>query len=379
MRWSVGAFIVLGLSLAYTLHAIPISEDWELILPAREPLYFNESLFFGLPPTGALLGVEYSGLELVGGLESKLGLNLEAGYIRRHYYRSADGAQIELPYNRDDIAYNLLHTGWELRIAQGLLWNEQIEENLLELFVALRGRYDHHFDNGSPLFSSGVADRDSILYHSLFAGLELENRMRVAGGAPNGFRAEISAEWAPQLPIQQPSAATDFLRLNGSATFYVPLVESSQQSNPPGLSIYVANELELDWVSGGAHPLAIRGSLGGRTPRIGLGSAVRGYAAGTRDTELKLANNLELRISAPPFPDSQLTPIMLFFLDAGFGFGLHGSPAADNGELLISIGGELHLSIFDELAPGIGIAIPLIGRRHDGELASLLVGLALHI
>jgi hypothetical protein len=90
-------------------------------------------------------------------------------------------------------------------------------------------------------------------------------------------------------------------------------------------------------------PLNVRETFGGRSPRKGLGYAVRGLEDCRYDSPFKAVANCDARLSLPAIADPGLIPGLLWFIDAGYYNFMDVSVSG----FVFSTGGGISLSLFD--------------------------------
>lgn len=294
--------------------------------------------------------VGYGGLDLSPPMNTVLSLSLLGVYDTYGYFRAPDGHPYEggLPgYDDATAPYACrLTVRSALEIDQGLLWNERDRSNALEAFLAYKFRYEmNRKDAGTSqlLFDSSLPDRDQILQNSLLLGLEWKdidhgNAHRVLSGTG----AEASVEWGPQWFFNGIGKA-DFVRFNLSTRAFLPIFDIDQESTLNKLSAYMGFFFSFDYVTGTSLPLNVRETFGGRSPRKGLGYAVRGLEDCRYDSPFKAVANCDLRLNLPAIADPGIIPGLLWFLDGGY-YNLVDFPVSG---FVFSTGGGISLSLFD--------------------------------
>ena len=188
--------------------------------------------------------------------------------------------------------------------------------------------YDAHLDQGSLIAAAPVGydfpDQDGIFQNSLLVGGAYQGVVRNVHTVKSGIEAEASAEWGPFAP-------SDFLRLNATARFFLPIWDAAPDRDRNLFSVYAGDFVSVDLVIGDAVPLNIRQSFGGQSPRTGLGGAVRGVDSGSLDGYFKAVNNLEVRVVGPALFLPAIVPGLVAYVDAGL-FGSAGSPVPKPGD-----------------------------------------------
>jgi hypothetical protein len=214
------------------------------------------------------------------------------------------------------------------------------------------------------VLASAFPDRDQLLQNSLFAGLEWRdvdrrNRHRVLSGTA----AELSAEWGPEFLANGLVGRADFLRLNLTARAFLPLFDLDAGASLNTLSAYACFFTAIDFATGESLPLNVREFIGGRSPRKGLGYAVRGLEDSRFDAPFKAVANAEIRFNLPAVFDPALLPGVLLFFDAGY---YHFVTRPENG-FVFSTGGGFYISILDALNLTFTTQLLLNATRVTGE------------
>jgi len=347
------------------------TEDSQAAPPADKQLWYIK-----LQPQmiGINAQIGYKGLPLFSQVDTIYWLLIGAAYQNVNFFRTADGelltqeniGNLDL---YDDIAFERLHFNWGLGISQGILKDEQRNKNILELFTFYRARFDNTWtkNNDSLLLTqvSPLPDTDGILQNSLLCGLMLnlvdynrENKMK------SGIYAEASLEWGPEFFFNSVVGKSDFLRLNLTFKSFIPLLNFPEMSSSCLVSIYLANCMVIDYLTGSYIPINTRQSTGGVNPRIGLGGkGIRGLEKGRFDAELKLIDNLELRIIFPSLIHPAFTPGIFMFLDSGY---YYFQEYEDQG-FVFSSGAGMFFIIMDKLQLTYYISYLLTETRLDGS------------
>jgi hypothetical protein len=313
----------------------------------------------------------YKGLNLSPFTDTILSLSLLGVYDTYGYFRTP----LDLPYDGTLPGYDsatapfvsrlTVRSGLEL--AQGLLWNERDQHNKLEFFLAYKLRYEKNMEDAGTsqlLFDSNLPDRDRILQNSVFIGLEWKDiDRRNPHRLLSGVGAETSMEWGPEGFFNNYIGEADYARFNLSTRAFLPLFDIDQGSTLNTLSAYMGFFLALDYATGNSIPLNIRETFGGRSPRKGLGYAVRGLEDCRFDTPFKAAANWEVRLNLPAIADPGLIPGLLYFIDGGY-YNFISFP--DSG-FIFSTGGGIFLSLFDVFNLTLTTQFLLNKTRVTGE------------
>lgn len=308
---------------------------------------------------GADLGIGYTGLELLEGRDTTIWLWAGGGWEQMPFYRTADGTMageyLDLatgtvspmptfvpPLDADDDPfYQRAEAKWQLGIVQGIVAAPEDRPDLVVGFLYYRGRWGAHLEQGRLIADTPTydfPDQDGILQHSLLAGAAYQGVVKNAHTVKSGIAAEASVEWGPFNPA-------DFLRLNASARFFLPLYDAAPERDRNLFSVYAGDFVAVDWITGDAVPLNIRQSFGGQSPRTGLGGAVRGVDSGSLDGYFKVVNNLEVRLIGPALFTPGIVPGLVVYLDAGC-FGSAGSPGPAAGGFVASTGAGVFVDLF---------------------------------
>jgi hypothetical protein len=315
----------------------------------------NGALLGFLPvPTGADLGVR---VPLAPGL--LFSLRVAGGYEDRMILRNdSDGAPIAEPTALGKTWFN-----WpNLQLDTGLLYrpgdNRDAKTPGLELFLLARGRYE----NNSSGFSTAVfSDAGGLATVSFLAGAGIDAVKTDAARVKRGFAGELSVEYAPSLLTF--SGGADFHRASGYLEGYLPLASNGEAGNK-AVSLYAAGYLTADYAGGSNIPLHVLTSFGGRLPRNGLGSSIRGYQAWGYEASTKAEASLELRAVGPAFfGQPWLRPIAYVFGDAGYYGGLYKAPAPFSGAdgIILSTGAGFAVDLLDFAYVGLraGFRLPV--------------------
>jgi hypothetical protein len=319
---------------------------------------------------GAILS--YHGLSIFPGVDTTLRFNAGCvydlfgyGYFRTPQDRPYEGG---LPGYDGATSPHLVRLVARsgLEVDQGLLWNERDQENALEAFLAYELRYEKNIKDSSTrqlVFDSDLPDRDQILQSSILAGVEWKD---VDAKRPHhmisGLDAETSLEWGPSALFNSEIGDADFLRWNLSARAFMPLFDAAPSSVMNVFSVYLGAFVSMDYAFGGYVPLNVRESFGGRSPRKGLGYAVRGLEDCRYDTPLKAVSNLELRANLPAVFDPRIIPGLLVCLDIGY-YNFINPPIEG---FVASTGGGVFLSLFDFLDLTLTTHFLLNARKVTG-------------
>ncbi len=358
-----------------------------LLAFAATPLVADDlPLTFDVGPRiwGADLGIGYTGLELLDGRDTTLWLWAGGGWEQMPYYRMADstlvaeyldlgtGAVVDLPVAIDaenDPFYQRAEGKWQLGMVQGLVAGEGAAPDLVVAFLYYRGRYDAHLDQGLLMADNLLADlpdRDGIFQNSVLVGAAYEGVVKNDHTVKSGVRAEASVEWGPSFFISATGGESSFLRLNATARAFLPIWDAAPDRDRNLFSVYAGDFAAVDWVTGDQVPLNVRQSFGGRSPRTGLGGAVRGVDSGSLDANFKMVNNLEVRVLGPALFLPDIVPGLVAYVDAGC-FGLVGEPAPAAWGFVASTGAGLFVDFFGFAQITGYLHYRLVGENADGS------------
>jgi hypothetical protein len=338
---------------------------------------------------GADLGVGYRGLAFLPDVQTTLWVYAGGGYEGEHYYRDQNGAllspgQIGLgggPLANADPTFNRIEGAWRLGIEQGFAWNPRTSTNLLEAFFFYRGRYDLNLAASGALLTmpalSGLPDRDSSILNTLQLGVGYDDMLTSTHRVRNGTSGEITAEWGPPWLLNTIQGESDFVRFNGTFTWFFPLYDAAPEERLNLFSVYFGEYFSADYavgLNGIPVPLSIRQTFGGRIQNPGLGAQVRGVDKAAYDTNLKAVNNLEVRANllSIPMPDflagivPYVVPGVLAYFDCGFydQVGEQGISSPSPG-FVASTGAGVFVEV-----PGIGSLLAYVEYRLDRDNAA---------
>lgn len=350
------------------------------VAAADLPLVFDASpRIWGLD-----LGVGYTGRKLLEGRQTTLWAWAGGGWEKMPFYRQGDstlvaeyldlasGAVVDLPVAIDaatDPFFQRAEAKWQLGIEQGLVAAPEEElPDLLVAFLYYRGRYDAHLDQGVLLSGTDLAalpDRDGIFQNSVLAGLAWQGVTKDAHTVRSGFAAEASLEWGPSSFIAT-GGTEDFLRLNATARGFLPIWDAAPEGDRNLFSVYAGDFVSVDWVTGESVPLNVRQSFGGRSPRTGLGGAVRGVDSGSLDANFKAVNNLEVRVLGPAIVLPNIVPGLVAYVDAGL-FGTVGEPFAADWGFVASSGAGVFVDVFGFAQLTAYLHYRLVGENANGS------------
>ena len=314
----------------------------------RSPLVFD----VGLRLWGLDLGVGYRGLALLDGVDTTFWVYGGGAYEKMTYFRQSEvliqgeyaGAAADTEFYRAD-------ANWQLGIVQGLTWNDRIKANGLEAMLFYRGRWNTNLlEAGDLITGSGVTGEQELLQNTVFAGISWNDVLvDKAHKGKGGIAAEASVDWGPGFFFNDMGGPSNFVRLNATARGFLPLYDAEPGRRGNLFSMYLAEFAAADYaigLDGDPVPYIIRRTFGGMKPRTGLGNAVRGVDSGSLDVNLKIVNNLELRMNLPAIVLPDLVPGVVVHWDAGY-FAQVGEAAGAASGFVSTIGAGLYINLFD--------------------------------
>ena len=319
--------------------------------------------FYG---AGVLLG--YKGFNFIEGRDTIIWGGVGAFWKNTPFYRdfnddlltSGNTTGMDLD---EDLYFYRLNTSWTVGITQGILWNNNIKANLLDVSLFYRGRFDYHFENDEKdqvLFNQliNLPDIESIQQNTFITGLSLNNTYK-SDNVIRGFYSEASVEWGPSFM----NKIADFVRLNFGFKGFITIVDIPTKTER-NFSIYLGNYFVVDWIAGDTIPLNIRQSIGGfGNQRYGLGGTVRAVDKTRYDSNLKIANCFDIRINLPiPMPLDIVPGVILYFDSAYYNL----MEGTDNG-FLFSTGCGITFNLLDILQLTGYTGFYLNGENVDGK------------
>lgn len=334
----VGLVLLLCLGAAISFGQASGSEPIEVEIGLAGFDLFRLELYAGL-----------KGFELVPGAPSRALLYFGGGRIGDTYYRDAEDQLLPVPLEDGTVAkFNKWNAALRLGLDIGLVYDDQLRRNSLYGQIFVKSFFDSYIENdGIPaaIGQANLADRAGAWESALFGGLVWDTVVfNPKLQSKSGAAARLSAEWAPGLAFNQLFGNAAYVRLNGGASVFLPLVETESYG------LYLADLLTLDALFGdpASIPGFARRTAGGFDRRPAPGGLVRGIEAGRYDTYLKFINNTDLRLNFMPLfapasspEDSVVVPELFLFFDAGLVDNLDWKP----GRWLASTGGGVILNL----------------------------------
>lgn len=289
---------------------------------------------FDLDPRiiGANLDINFGFLSNYTGSWTQLHTRVGAAWEKEEYHRNSDGslyfAESEADIDRTQNYRIEANTG--IGILQGIGWNTYGNRPDLILYIYVHSSYDYHIQDESLdqlVFESGFPDSKSSLTNSIRAGL-YQNTIRKQDRVSRGFFREVAIEYGPRWLGNTLIGNAEYLRLHGRYSIHQPLFASG---------LYLVNSVFADilWAADkndAEVPLNQRARFGGFKGRRGLGGTIRGFGSGRFDSDIKLANGLDIRYSFPKIQPLQSRISLIGYWDTGYYRGLRGMPVAEESE-----------------------------------------------
>lgn len=307
------------------------------------------------------------------------------------YYRTPD---FEI-YNgstgdpADITSFNEWGALWGIGLAQGLLPRVEAGRDLLRLEAWYRATYEQHLlneDADALIARSNLPDAEALLLNRLFLGLIYDATVENATTKQtDGVEAEASVETAPGFLGNRVVGDSRFLRMNVTGRYYRPLldgVDGGPVAPSVGIAVFVAADQLVTLSSDHTTiPADTRQSIGGLSPRTGLGGAVRGIDSGRYDANTKIVANLEARTFFHNLLPFNVTPGIVAYLDAGYYLNPAGAPSTSTSYsgFLAAAGAGVSINALD-LATLVGYTgYNLTGTNVDGSSwKPFFLGFGLH-
>ncbi len=344
-------------------------------------------LWWGAVPTGADVSLTYKGFNIIEGVYTKLFFKLGGGYEEKTLYRNVDGTPYTGSSDNREIKYRSPNVQWETAFIQGILPNPELGDNLLESFIFYRGRYDYNYyldtETVTPFIfdqNSLFTDQSGLFANSFMAGLSYNNKTSSKHQTINGVYAEISAEWGPLWLGNNIFGNTDYFRINSQAKGFLTVFDLNPEREKNIFSVYLGDYISADYASGSSIPIYVMQSFGGRKLRKGLGGAVRGFEKRGWDTNIKVMNNLELRINCPAVYFASCIPTLFVYFDSGYYYSYShtNEPYNTEGGFLCSIGSGIAINVFGVEHLRLSFDFPVYGERLDGNSYYMDIAFGLH-
>ncbi len=278
---------------------------------------------------------------------------------------------------------------WGIGFSQGLLPREEAGRDLLRLETWYRATYERHLlaDDADVLIAqSGLPDAEAILLNRLFLGLIYDTTVESGTTKQiDGVEAEASVEAAPRFLANSVVGDSHFLRVNATGRYYRTLLDGvggAAMAPSVGMAAFAAADqlftLSEDHTT---IPADTRQSIGGLSPRTGLGGAVRAVDSGRYDANTKVVANLEVRTFFHNLLPFNVTPGIVAYIDGGYYGDPAGAPAtsATYSGFLASAGAGISINAFD-IATLVGYTgYNLTGTNVDGSSwMPFFLGFGLH-
>ncbi|MGA2477768.1 MAG: BamA/TamA family outer membrane protein [Spirochaetia bacterium] len=336
---------------------------------------------------GVDVGIGYRGLALLPTADTTIWAYLGGVYEWMSYYRDSAGNLIApgslAATGSPDPGYTRIEGSWRLGIDQGFAWNPRTKRNLVEAFAFYRGRVDaNQINAGELLYASSLPDRTGILLNMIQVGAAYDNVLTDAHHkGRDGVSAEVSAEWGPRFFFNTLFGDSDYLRFNGSFTWFLPLFDAAPDRPVNLFNVYLAEYLSVDYAVGltAPVPLVVRQTFGGRNQLDGLGGQVRGVDSDSLDTNLKAVNNLEIRLNLQPIVLPDIVPGLVAFWDSGFydQVGEAGISSPGSG-FVASVGAGAYLDFLDLGTGAVYVTYRLDNVNASGNRLGFMLEFGLH-
>lgn len=315
----------------------------------------------GIVPSGLDLSLTYGDLGVLEGGDAFLYLKAGGGYENASLVRdplTGDPSSLVGGYE-----YDMLDFQWELAFVQGLSRRDD-GDNLLEVFLFYRGRYDDYLNELSTVV---FPDAGTLFGTSVMAGVSYDSRVLDRHRSRSGVYAEATAEWGPGFL----NAVTDFWRVSAQARGFLPVYDTPTDGGNL-FNVYLAGFAGIDYAGGDQVPIYVNQSFGGRDLRDSLGNVVRGYGWNKYDTSLKAVANAEVRLVGPAIVLDSVVPYLFAFGDVGYYAGFPDATVkADASGVLASVGGGVALDLVGFAQAGIIAGVRLVeddvGYTYDPE------------
>lgn len=299
----------------------------------------------------------------------------DSGYYRDINDKYSDNSDLNHKYTD-------LRTLWGLGFEQGILKRPNMNKNLLAAHFNYRGLREWNFnkdDQNSVLFDSNRPDKDGIFLNTFIASLIYDDTVfNNISGEKKGPYIELSYEAGPAWFFNQAIGNSNFHKVFFEASYFLPVYEADNKKEVLQ-SIYFAGRTGVDIIMGDKIPLVARQTFGVMDSEHAIGgSIVRGFEKNRFDSEIKWANNIELRLIGRRIdymPDEMLLrPGILLFFDYALFSGLDGFRGDDSFGMIASAGFGIFAEIFifgDFFLYG---SFPVIGKRIDENIISISFG-----
>lgn len=296
------------------------------------------------------------------------------------YYRDVNDTHSDNPDLNHK--YTDLRTLWGLGFEQGILKRPNINKNLLAAHFNYRGLWEWNFnkdDQNSVLFDSNRSDKDGILLNTFIASLIYDDTVfNNISGEKKGLYIEASYEAGPDWFFNQAIGNSNFHKIFVEASYYLPVYEADNKKEVLQ-SIYFAGRTGVDIIMGNKIPLVARQTFGVMDSEHAIGgSIVRGFEKNRFDSEIKWANNIELRLIGRRIdymPDEMLLrPGILLFFDYALFSGLDGFRGGDSFGMIASAGFGVFAEVFIFGNFFLYGSFPVIGKRIDENIISISFG-----
>ncbi len=333
----------------------------------RDPLLFD----LGLRLFGADIGLGFRGLTQVPNPDTVIWLYVGGGYEWLNYFRDPSNRL----YSGDegfnpstDPYYRRCNARLDLGIAQGFIFNNKLQINLLQAFLFYKTRVDYIIPDSSKnelIIASALPDAPGIFENSFLFGLDYNDLDKTSPHRLfSGFYVEATVNWGPEWLWNDLYGMADFVQLNATAKAFLPLFDIDPKTKLNILSGYIGLFFSVDYCTGRYLPINIQQIFGGLHPRYGLGYAVRGYEDTRFDGQFKSVLNIEYRMNLPAFKIIySFTPGVFVFFDSGY----YNFCYYPKDGFLFSTGIGVYLNIWNWTSLTLYTAFPLSQPLADGS------------
>jgi hypothetical protein len=369
--------LVTTIILIFSLPTALCSEETATAPEERPPVLFSLGVrFYGV---SVMLG--YRGLTAPPNPDTILWLIAGAGYDGENFFRDSSNHLYEGGggFDDDDVGHAMLDGLFYPGVAQGFIYNDRLQCNLLEAFFFYKMKIGYVIDNpdkGELILASGLPDAAGFFQNSLLTGLSFNDLNKTdPHRTQQGVYAEVSAEWAPAFLFNTAYGRADFIRLNLTASGFLPVFDIDPRAELNKLSGYLGGFFAVDWCGGGYIPINVQQSFGGRSARAGLGGAVRGYEGDRFDGPFKAVLNAEFRLNLPQFKIIDvLTPGLFAFFDSGY----YNYIYYDEQGFLFSTGIGVSIDVWKLMSLNFYIACDLSRPQLNGNWTSFVFTIYSH-
>lgn len=366
----------------------------------------HPEVLFGFCPTLTTVGASYEGLELVDGSLTQIQAIAGGGYAQFVLFQDPSTGE---PLRSGLGIYDSIQFRWNLKMLQGFgdSWVEG--KDLVTVYAGYEGRFEKNIDSmavgkdrklgyadaagtvgkstvkaldawfadygaarGSNVIYPDLAGGDTAFMNNFYVGARL-NGMDDRMVSNEGVLAELKLQFAPGFVNRKASYYSITLNAVAGTTLY-ELKDSNTGRN--AFSIVVLDRVNLNWTDGSKVPVYAQ-------QPVSLGRKVRGFNAGSYNTNFTVVNNFDVRFAGPePFMDGVFPRLNVFF-DMGYYAGdylntrLSASDMAQAHDLerfLCSTGVQLEVCFFDFFDLGLQVAYLVNGCNVRDPGSRLITG-----